>query len=217
MELADLLLRREEVRIGIPFGPKVKEFENCWFVVPIHHSLRDGLPDDLKHDGGLALGALNGAIDWYQEDFKRYYDGLAGEKKKWVERVFMNDLPEKRDVWKCGMEMCRGWMIDVAMSQRFLYSFGLNTECNIYAETEPVMLSSVELNFSREKFAEYSIDGDVYCGDGLVPFYSCDMYAWHQHNVDTVPEAIMLRDWAILYENVLLRRMDERGLLEYRG
>ncbi len=217
MELEDLLLKREEVPIGLPFGPIIKEFDNQWCMIPIHHSLKDSLPDDLKYDMSLALGVMNDAIDWYEEDLRRYHKGLADEGVKgWVERIFLNDLPVKRDVWKWPMGLGRGMRVDMVVSQDFLYSLGLTTDCHIYADTgafDGTGMDNGKVNLSKEKFVEYSIDGDVRDWDG---FYCCDMYAWQQHNVDTIPQAIMLRDWAILYENVLLRKMDELGRLEYR-
>jgi len=219
MQLEDLLLTRDEIPIGGPILPTRPEFSHPGFVVPIHHSLRDAIPDDLKHDKGLAYSVLNDAIDWYTEDLTRYYKSLGNDNstQEWIKRAFMDSLPEKQDEWnQFRSNLGGGWTVYMVLSQGFLYSLGLTVHCHIYSDTGSFHHNSVnsfEAKMTKEKFIEYSIDGDVRDLDGN---YFSDMYAWHTHNVDTIPEAIMLRNWAILYENKLLEQMDARNLLEYR-
>jgi len=220
MKLEELLLKREE----IPIGGYNREFSSPACIVPIHHSLRDHIPDNIKYDRELAYSVMNETIDWYVEDLKEYYEQLVDlATKQWVEKAFLDRLPEKRDDWGESSPLGGGWIVYMVLSQNFLYSLGLTVHCHLYADTGSFVsddINSTYARFTKEKFIEFSKDGDV--REDVRDFgrdrkyYFCRAYAWHQHNVDIIPEAIMLRDWAILYENLLLRLMNERGLLEFR-
>ena len=191
MKLKGILLKREELPIG-----GSEEFSSSVCIVPIHPSLKE-LPPKIKFDRVLAYNVVNDAIDLYIEDLSRYCRQLGDS----AEKSYLEKLPVKRNVWSEGCPL-GSWRVYMVMSQDFLYSLGLTSNCHIYPERDATISSSY-VKFSKEKFLEFSRNGEV--GDLGDENYYCRAYFWGQHNVLNIPEAIMLRDWSILYENILLK------------
>ena len=71
-------------------------------------------------------------------------------------------------------------------------------------------LSPHKIRFTPEKFCEYSLP-DLFQGDG-VP--GRDFYVYQQHNIEDLPTALFLRNWAIMYLNEALKSIEPKIKLE---
>lgn len=199
MDIEEILLRREE----LPIGGSV-EFSCPACNVPIHPSLSD-MPNHLRTDQKLAYSVMNEAVDWYKEDMKRYAD-LTGK-----DRSILKKMPSKRGVWFDGSKL-GSYDVGIDHTDSMVLSLRLDSDTLIQTNEKMLNMSmtSYGVKFGWEKFREYSLNGKV--AEIRGHFY-CDAFQWLQKKVYTIPQAIFLRDWAILYENELLKEMDKIGML----
>ncbi len=200
MDLDALLLQKEELPIR-------RETD---FVVPIYPVL---LREDIQLDPQIAHQVFAHAAEEYHQDLKKYIETMKdGEEKKWYQDVFLRDPTVKSDelsrqfilngMWedyvltsKTGF--ARALANDGASGGSLYYNSDDNT-CQEYI-CPPVV------QFSPEKFKAYSIKKISQPG-GIVHNYS-------SHNIDTFPQTLFLRNWAILYLNEALREVERQGKL----
>ena len=193
MELADALLRREE----LPLGGRCGRPDSVGCEVPIHPRIISELPDATRLDCRIADAALEEARGWCAEDIGAWRDKSGYAKKP-----------------KAGIEASLGGLLRLARAypSAAICNLELSGDCHLYdnissagGRTESGAIHSSRVLFTKEKFLEYSEDGEVAdWGDGE---YMCHAHLWLQHNVDTPEQALVLRNWAITYNNALLGKL----------
>lgn len=200
MELKDILLKKEELPIK----------HNTHFFIPIHPRLLDS---SIRLDPKLANNVFpEAANDWY-EDLKKYAEGLEdNETKEWLNNVFLEQRPKilkegryqrtEPLYWEDKVDVEQNGFARVfSISRNFggsLYFGGID-ECREFVPFEGRGL----IQFPKEKIQEfgheaYSLGED---GKGVM------MEVYRQHNIDSYPGALFLRNWAILYMNEAFKQV----------
>jgi len=183
MELEKLLLTREEIVIT--------ETERCSFVVPIHPSLIGDLPQSIPQDPSYLLRSIPEAIRWTIKDLQTYITTGEGRRIGTAEKV-LRELPREDREYNQSSMISPGFTVIHTFHKNCPYTMAISTNPGLYIDTERI--SSSTCKFSEEKFAEYRNKRR-------------QTHVWTTHNIDHMPQALFLRNWAIAYHNELLKEL----------
>jgi len=191
MELEELFLKKEEL-------PILHEF--C-FSIPIHPKL---LSPDIKIDKSIAQKIFSQIAEEWYNDLKEYAEIEKDESKKvWYQKVFLREKP--RIKWKYETQFFRGWEDRVGfMENGFVRDFMIsrNAGGSLYFNQEDSncerLIPDYLVKFSKEKFLEFEFK--KVRNFSIAHFYS-------QHNIDSYPGALFLRNWAIRYMNEVFKQV----------
>ncbi len=201
MELEELLLRKEELVI----------FNENRFQVPIYPLL---LRVDVEFDTMIASQMFPIAVKEWYDDLQSYIQNLSENtpdekaRKKWIKESYLDKSVEivreherqRLRFWE-DLTHCdeRGFVTCLDISRNAGGSLYLGDDF----EREKWVFNRL-VKFSEDKKRLYSINQN----EG-----STKMIMYSMHNVDYYPGALFLRNWAILYLNEALRKVDRQGKL----
>lgn len=195
--LEDLFLRKEELPI---LG-----FDHPRFLIPIYPPL---LAPNITVDPYLAQEVFVQAVqEWYDDLFTLTQTlPTVQQPRIWYEEVF---LREKPNIIKKSRERQRtkilGWEdLTFCTSTGFVSGFSIsrNAGGTLFLsgqdhENEAYPAPKL-VKFSEEKIELYAIDPAA---------QHPRIYVYQTHNVDHLPGALFLRNWAILYLNAALTKL----------
>lgn len=185
MKLTDLLLKKEE--LPILYG-------NC-FQVPIHPRL---LSPEVSIDKNIARDIFPGLKPDWHDDLKKYVETaeLDNQTKEWFKDVFLKEFP---DFWIPDVLTSEnGFASSLCISRNgggTLYFNSEDPNCQIAIPPNGGMY----IEFSEEKAREFSSSQED------KDYIRMNIYG--SHNVDYYPGALFLRNWAIAYENEVLKKV----------
>ena len=200
MDLEDLLLKKEELSIR-------RETD---FVVPIYPAL---LRTEIQLDPQIAHRVFAQAAQEYHQELNKHIETMKDEEeKKWYQDVFLRDPTVKPDERGRQFILNGMWEDYVLTSKtgfaRALANDGVSGGSLYYNSDDSTCRGYVYppvVQFSLEKFEAYSIKKISQPG-GIA-------YKYSSHNIDNFPQALFLRNWAILYLNEVMRELDRQGKL----
>lgn len=201
MNIQDLLLTKEELPIL-----------NGLSVVPIHPRL---LESRVRLDKQLANQVFpQAAKEWY-DDLKAYSDNCEDNTTKdWIDSVFLEqplkliNRGDKQEIancyWEDGVEtLDNGFassLIIVPGDPIFLY-LDQSQPFTLFPKDRALIFNPTQM--TEEKLKEFTIQKiNVYEGDKSYP-----TQIYQQHGVDSYPQALFLRNWAILYLNAAMKQV----------
>jgi len=200
MDIEKLLLTKEELPIL---------YETC-FIIPIHPKMLD---PSIRLDLRVAQQVFSQvAVEWYGE-LNKYVETLASEQtKSWIKEVFLNKKPRvKRESGKQVLNTAY-WRDDVGTGQNgFAHSLCIsrNSGGSLYFSQDRSNVESISLDgddeyikFSKEKIREFAFEVREDLNIAKLNIYG-------QHNIDSYPGALFLRNWAIDYINGIFVRHHE--------
>lgn len=198
MKLSDLFLKKEELPI----------IHETSFSIPIHPRL---LKEDISLNPQIAQNVFPEATDSWYADLEQYSKGLEfGQMRDWIESVFLLSRPKILREYGIQRLSTIYWEDNVDFNPngfaRF-FSISRNFGGSLYFnQGDPCVrdcffLGDKRIHFSEEKLKEF---GEPLSGGGAFIF---NVYA--QHNIDSYPGALFLRNWAILYMNEALKQVFE--------
>ena len=199
MKLEELFLRKEELPIR-------RETD---FVVPIYPAL---LREDIQLDSQIAHRVFAQVAQEYLLDLEKYTETMQDEKKKeYYQQMLRRDATVVPD--KNGEQTFRGWQDLVRTSDTgfaTVLAQGPSSGGSLYynekdRECAQKFIFSPLVLFSEEKFLAYS--------SKKINFSGAQVQAYGYHNIDTFPQALFLRNWAMLYLNSALRELEMQGKL----
>ncbi|MFH1210591.1 MAG: hypothetical protein V1645_01620 [archaeon] len=203
MRLEDMLIRREEVKID----PSKKK--NIEFVIPIHPQIiNDGLGFT---DKKFCKEALKRALKPYFEDMKKYVGEFTrnGKPESLLLRstylVRDPEITEREGIW---VVTPPGWR--ATTEGNILYTLVIN-EGKLVPESKSTIIGSNQVGFTREKFREYMADSQMHSSNGYI---GINGYAMVPKNIKTVPQALLLRAWAVEYMNTHLKQIKGLYILD---
>lgn len=192
MELTKLFLTKEELPIL---------YDSC-FKIPIHPKLLDPAINIRPEIAKEIFPKV--ARDWYNE--LRVYANLEKEldKKNWYEEAFLkeevkivNHLGHQflNEVWRDNIEtLDNGFVNDFSISRNAggsLYFWQEDINCES-------LLPNNYIRFSKEKTQEFTFK--------KMEGYNLG-FSYAQHNIDNLPGALFLRNWAIEYMNQVFKEV----------
>lgn len=173
------------------------------FHVPIPSRL---LSKEITIDSSIAHRVFPQAtIEWYN-DLKDYVNKTEDNKERdWIKKVFLKEKPkiishfDRQNIKHLNWEDNTGYFdngfadyLSINRNSGGTLYFNIN-EINCW-NRNPIIGNKL-INFSEEKLKEFSKEDKLY------------LYA--QHNIDTYPGALFLRNWAILYINQAIRELQK--------
>ncbi|HTZ41647.1 MAG TPA: hypothetical protein VMC07_00355, partial [Candidatus Omnitrophota bacterium] len=186
MELEKLFLKKEELPI----------LHHSCFEIPIHPYLLNPVITISRALPHLIFSKV--ADDWYQELMK-LAENEKEEDKKWMKEVFLKTPPKV--IERFGHQEIEGlsWEDMVSYKENGLvtgFSISRNSGGTLYFNRGDINCEDVipgkMMAFSGEKAREFE--------SRRVEDYSLALI-YSQHNVDSLPGALFLRNWAITYMN----------------
>ncbi|GEM_PF-1657539 len=207
MEYERLRLTKEEVLVS-----RVGESDVCLYV-PIHPKL---ILPETKIDPEIPNQAFErAAVEWYDDLEALAQSGNYSPKQvQWWKEVFLADKRPRVEMYH-GRQVMRygnssswennhdlqdnGFMNNLSISRNGGGSLGFDLEqnnCQYYIFTRRGR-SPLQI-FDVEKAKEFSFGS---CKDGE----TFRVYVYAPHNVDCIPGAVMLRNWALAYMDEALR------------
>lgn len=192
MELSDLLLKKEEIAI----------LHKSDFCVPIHPRLTQPdiiLPRDIAYD------VLPGVVEAWQADIKELMVEYDPKYQDWITEVFLSqkatltDEGTRKIIKPTHFEPvtridATGFCSSFSISR----DFGGSIYFNKSDSSARQLICPPFAKFSPEKFREYGNGRPGPSEDSSVAFI------YEQHNVDELPGATLLRNWAIAYLNAAM-------------
>ncbi len=192
MKLDEVLLRREEIIIDT-------KNRNIELLIPIHPDIiNDGVGIT---DKNLCKKALEKALKPYFEDMKKYVEQLSNEKN--AESLLMRisyiakepNVVEENGIWKVTPP---GWK--ARTEGNLLYTLVLD-KAKMIPSSISTIIDNKKVNFTRNKFREYMIDNNMHNMKG---YTAINGYAFTSKGRLTIPQALLLRAWAVEYANMHL-------------
>lgn len=195
VKLEDLLLQRAELEII--------ELDHPRFLIPIHPQL---LRADIHLDPNLATHVFaQAAQEWYN-DLLAITNALEpSDTKRWYQEVFLKERPKIRKERGRQKTKILGWedltfQTDTGFTSGF--SISRNAGGSFFLESDPsqneVYPAPKLIRFTPEKLGLYAIDPSA---------QHPRVYTYQTHNIDYLPGALFLRNWAVLYLNAALREL----------
>jgi len=206
MKLEQILLKKEELPIRTIEGT----LSNPVFTVPIHPKL---LSPDVKIDSILASKVFpKAAKEWYV-DLNKAVKNANDADRTWIKGDFLKKKAYAKKVYAkiySGNYILTGtgWQDDVLTNENgFATSLSIsrNSGGTLYLDPNQKFefVHKLYVNFSPEKFREYRCENfnpDKDCSQGTWT------YVYSKLNIDYYPNALFLRNWAILYLNEALKQ-----------
>lgn len=194
MNLQEMLLKKEELPI----------IQETCFYIPIHPRLLE-LTTHLSED--IASKVFPGVAEGWYNDLSKYVETaeLNIETKEWITNVFLDKKP--KIIKEYGRQVLNStWEDNVRMEPNgFVSSFSINRNVggtlyfNQWDNSEEFISFDRPhlIKFSKEKMKEFGIKEED-LGDNIKGVV---MNVYRQHNIDSYPGALFLRNWAIAYMN----------------
>ena len=182
MKLEELLLRKEEVSIVNERG----------VVVPIHPAPLNAF----RVDPDIAHNVFPQAAEEWYDELQAYARTVDDEEKGWLKEQYLNKpLQIRKEYGRQIVDPPGFWTDDVITRENgFASSLMIDRDAgsSLYLENSILDIFVVlgNLKLSEEKLREFSSG-----------------YVYAPHNVDYYPGALFLRNWALLYENEVLKQM----------
>jgi len=202
MNLADLLLKKEEIRITTDDDLVTRP----GFYVPIHPKLLD---PQINLDPERARKVFPVAAKEWHEDLTEYIKKIKDKKtKEWIKEVFLGEKLVIKKEYDSHVVYPLHWRDDILHANNgFTRSLCIsrNAGGTLYflKEDGEQYIGPGWVDFTPEKFLEYSAEHKKIEGlDGV------RAYVYSEHNIDYIMGAIFLRNWAILYLNEALKQAD---------
>lgn len=192
-----LALTREEL-------PVYEKSSGCAdLLVPVH-PLVFSLPQEVRLGEEIASLAVPQAVLWFGEDLRSYNERQTdSETKKWAQRFIDVLEANPKFLHKFGDDTNKNHLWDeyFDFSGYSLRALCITIDTHVYLK-EDGELYSWDCAMSVEKAKLYlAPGGSLYENEGS---WSLTGRIFRGHNVDDYLQAAMLRNWCIVYNNLLL-------------
>jgi len=198
MKLEEILLSREEIKIR---GRDGKNGVNM--IVPIHPLIIHENPGVI--DKNFCKVMLERALKPYSDDLKKHVDDYSknGNMEPFMLRVtYLVKEPSIADNGSAWKITPPGW--NARSEGNTLHSLVIDKGKLVPSGKMTTIIDTEQVNFKTEKFREYMTDQTMHRSSGYIGIHG---YAFVSQNISTMPQAIMLRAWAVEYHNALLSQI----------
>ncbi|MCK5624859.1 hypothetical protein KAI04_03385 [Candidatus Pacearchaeota archaeon] len=190
MKLEQLFLKKEE--LPILYG-------SC-FQIPIHSKLLD---ESINLDPLIAKKIFPQVAEEWYADLKEYVKiEKDQDKKEWFEEVFLKEKP--KIIQRTGYQIFRGWEDNIMVQENgFVSGFSISRDGggSLYFNKEDynceTLVPNSYIKFTEEKTEEFK---------ALIEGHS-KYFTYSSHNIDSLPGALFLRNWAIKYMNEVFKEV----------
>jgi len=191
MKLENLFLKKEEL-------PILHDF--C-FRIPIHPKL---LNPNIEIDKSIAQKIFPQIAEEWYDDLNEYAKLEKNKsKKEWYQKVFLRERPKIE--WKYSNQIFGGWEDRIGFMENGLvrdFMINRNAGGSLYFNQDDFncegLIPDYLVKFSKEKSTEFEFRKVE--NFSIAHFYS-------QHNIDSFPGALFLRNWVIKYMNEVFKQI----------
>jgi hypothetical protein len=224
MELSELFLTREDIPIAKGYPAS--------FIVPIHPEIWK-LPKEVRGNTKIGWDVFSQTKEMYFEDLENYKKHEDEATREWIDRHFLGpDEPKimrfhgaycpdpNREDALVSFDINADTHIYVEEDFSLYPTNLIGEKMKEYCNNKERFHHEISGDFKKpgkDYLRDYVIEGDRFyidkrtpwvkifdITDGKIHFYHGIGDAYVTHNVDTFPQAFLLRDWAICYLNKLL-------------
>lgn len=198
MKLEEILLSREEIIIK-----KVDGKNGVGLVVPIHPLIINENPGVV--DQNFCKVTLERSLKPYFEDLKKYVDDFSKNGNAGAILLRTTYLVREPIVvddgsnWKISPP---GWKAKT--EGNVLHALTIDKGKLVPSGKMTTVIDTEHVNFKIKKLREYMVDPTMHKNKGYRGIHG---YAFVSQNVSTMPQALMLRAWAVEYHNTLLSQI----------
>jgi hypothetical protein len=195
MRLENILLKRDEIIIDRSDSNKID------LIVPIHPLIiNDGLGIT---DKKFCKTALERALKPYYDDLKKYVAELTkkGLGEGLLKSIYLVREPTILERGKYLEIVPPGWKAGVEGNS--IYTLQLNNG-KLKPNKMTMIIGSDKVKFQKEKFREYMADQSM---QRTKDYTGINGYAFTAEDITSIPQALMLRDWAVEYMNMYLNKL----------
>ena len=194
MDLDDLLLTKEEVPI----------LHKTCFRIPI---LKRLLSENLEIHPGIAKAMFFKVAHEFQDELREYWSKLEErDEKNWIGEVFLSKKMVVKSQGYNQEVQPLIWRDETILSENGLvgsFSISRNAGGTLYFNTQDMNCSSGLHPDHRDSYINFSAEKAREFGEGKEKYIKIFHYA--QHNIDHLPGALFLRNWALEYMNEVFR------------